>query len=59
MVDYELLRSNSWKLREPESDPEEEQEGQRPIAVDLVYNVHEDRNGKTVAFKLSLQLPLK
>jgi hypothetical protein len=58
MVDYEkVLRVNNWNLPDPES--EEEQEGQQPVVLDLVYNTYTERNGKTIAIKVSLQLPLK
>jgi hypothetical protein len=57
MVDYELLRTNNWKLQKPEQEPEEDQEEQ-PVVVDFVYNNHEERNGRTVAIKILLQLPL-
>lgn len=57
MVDYFPLRSNGRKLPEPV--PDEEQEGQQPVAVDVVYNYYEDGKSKTVAFKISFQLPLK
>ena len=56
MGDYLPLQSNH-KLPQPA--PEEDQEGQHPIVVDFVYNTYEDRNGKTFALKVSLQLPLK
>jgi hypothetical protein len=36
----------------------EEQEVQQPVVVNLVYNRHEERNGKTIAIKVSLRLPL-
>ena len=36
MVDYFPLRSNGWKLPEPELEPEENQEGQQPVVVDFV-----------------------
>jgi hypothetical protein len=58
MVNYNVLRANNWKLPVPEPEPEEDQEGQ-PVVVDFVYNTHEDRNGKTIALKISFQLPLK
>ena len=57
MVDYLPFRSTNNTLQEPE--PEEEQAGQQPVVVDFVYNTHEERNGKTIAIKVSLQLPLK
>jgi hypothetical protein len=56
-MDYHPLRSNGWKLPEPDPEPEEEQEGQEPLVVDLVYNAYEERNGKTIALKLSIRLP--
>jgi hypothetical protein len=59
MIDYNLLRSNNWKLPDTNPDPEEEHEGQQPIVADLVYNTHEAQNGKTIALKVSLQLPLQ
>jgi hypothetical protein len=55
MVNYFPLRSNGWKSPEPE--PEEEQEGQQPVAMEAVYNYHEDGKSKTIAIKLTLQLP--
>jgi hypothetical protein len=58
MVDYFPLRSNSYKLPDPDPEPEEEQAAQHPVVVDFVYNQHEAQNGKTIAIKVSLQLPL-
>jgi hypothetical protein len=55
MRDYLPLHTNH-KLQEPE---EEDQEGQQPVVVDVVFNAYEERNGKTIALKLSLRLPLK
>jgi hypothetical protein len=57
MVDYHPLRSNNWKLPEPDPEPEEEPEAQQPVVVDVVYNTYEERNGKTIAIKVSLRLP--
>jgi hypothetical protein len=57
MVDYFPLRSNNHTLPEPE--PEEEEAAPEPILVDCVYNIYEERNGKTIALKLSIQLPVK
>jgi len=59
MVDYEVIRANNSKMSEPEPEPDEDQEGQQPVVVDLVYNTYEERNSKTIALKISLQLPLK
>jgi hypothetical protein len=61
MVDYFPLRSNSHKFPEPDPEPEdEEQAGQHPVVVDFVYNAHEiEGKSKTVALKVSLQLPLQ
>ena len=56
-MDHYPLRSNNWKLPEPEPEPEEDHEGQ-PVVVDLVYNTYEERNGKTIALKVSIQLPI-
>jgi hypothetical protein len=58
MVDYFRI-SDNHNLPTPELEPDEEQEGQHPVVVDLVYNTHEAQNGKTIAIKLSLQLPLQ
>jgi hypothetical protein len=58
MVDYHLLRSNNWKLPNPEPEQEEAQEGQHPLVMDFLYNTHTDRSGKIIALKVSLQLPL-
>jgi hypothetical protein len=58
MVDYQTIHSNNWKLP-AEPDPEEDQEGQQPVVVEAVYNYHEDDESKTVALKVSLQLPLQ
>jgi hypothetical protein len=57
MVDYFPQQSNGWKLPEPEPEPEEEQAAPEPAVVDAVYNYHEDGKSKTIAIKLSLQLP--
>jgi hypothetical protein len=59
MVDYEVLRADNWKLQKPEPDPEEDQEGQQSVVVDVVYNTYEERNGKTIALKISFRLPMK
>jgi hypothetical protein len=58
MVDYYPLSCNH---KHPEPDPEsaEEQEGQAPVVVDVVWNAYEERNGKTIALKVTLRLPLK
>jgi hypothetical protein len=58
MVDYYPLRFNH-KQPEPNPKPGEEQEGQQPVVVDLVYNIYTERNGKTIALKVSFRLPLK
>jgi hypothetical protein len=59
MEDYnKVLRSNNWKQLAPDTDSEEEQEEQ-PIVVEAVYNYHEDGKSKTIAIKVSLQLPLQ
>jgi hypothetical protein len=57
MVDYLPLRPNNHKLTKPE--PVEEQDGQEPVVVDVLYNAYEERNGKTIALKVSLRLPLQ
>jgi hypothetical protein len=57
MVDYLPLRPNNHKLPKPE--PVEEQDGQEPVVVDVLYNAYEERNGKTIALKVSLRLPLQ
>ncbi len=57
MVDYFPLRSNGWKPPEPELEPEQEQAEQQPVVVDVIYNTYTERNGKTIAIKVSLQLP--
>jgi hypothetical protein len=59
MVDYQKLRDNDWKLLKQEPEPEEDQEGQHPVVVEAVYNYHEDGKSKTIAIKVSLQLPLQ
>ena len=59
MVDYFPLLSNGWNLPEPDSEPEEEQGAPEPVAVEAVYNYHEDGKSKTIAIKVSLQLPLQ
>jgi hypothetical protein len=59
MVDYNVLRANNWKLPEPEPELEEEQDVQQPVAVEAVYNYHEDGKSKTIALKVSLQLSLQ
>jgi hypothetical protein len=43
----------------PEVEPAEEQEEQQPVVVDFVFNTFEERNGKTIALKISFRLPLK
>jgi len=57
MVDYYPLRYNH-KEPEPDLEPVEEQEEQQPVVVDFVFNTYTERNGKTIALKISLQLPL-
>jgi hypothetical protein len=57
VVDYFPLRSNSHRL--PDTEHEEAQEAQQPVVVDFVFNTHEAQNGKTIAIKVSLQLPLQ
>jgi hypothetical protein len=59
MVDYQKLRANNWILHEPDPEPAEEPEEQQPFVVNLVYNRHEEQNGKTIAVTVSLQLPLQ
>jgi hypothetical protein len=56
MRDYLPLQSNH---NLPDLEPEEDQEEQQPVVVDFVYNTHEDGKGRTIALKLSLQLPVK
>jgi hypothetical protein len=55
MVDYFPLRSNNHNL--PDSEPEEEHATLEPIVTEAVYNYHEDGKSKTIALKVSLQLP--
>jgi hypothetical protein len=55
MVDYYPIRSNNRKLPNPE--PEDNQEAQQPVVVDLVYNEFEERNGTTIAIKVSFHVP--
>ena len=57
MVDYFPLRSNSHRLSDTEH--EEAQEAQQPVVVDVVYTTYEERNGKTIALKISFRLPMK
>jgi hypothetical protein len=57
MVDYYPLSYNH-KHPEPEVG-EEDQAVPEPIVVDIVYNAYEERNGKTIALKVSFRLPLK
>jgi hypothetical protein len=57
MVDSFPLRPNGWKLPEPE--PDEEQEEQQRIVAEAVYNYHEDGKSKTIALKVTLQVPLQ
>jgi hypothetical protein len=58
MVHYHPLRSNNWKLPEPELEPAEEQEEPHP-EVDIVWNVYSERGAaKSVALKISIRLPL-
>ncbi len=59
MVDYWPIRSNNHKHLGSEPEPEADQEGQEPVVVDVVYNTHEAQNGKTIAIKVSIQLPLQ
>jgi hypothetical protein len=58
MVDYFPLRYNT-KQPEPAAEEGEEEEVREPVVVDLVYNAYEERNGKTIALKVSLRLPMK
>jgi hypothetical protein len=55
MRDYLPLQSNH-KLPHPEP---EEQEGQQPVVAEVVYNYHEDGKSKTIALKVTLQVPLQ
>jgi hypothetical protein len=54
MVDYFPLRSNN-NLPDPE--PEEEHATPEPVVMEAVYNYHEAEKSRTVALKVSLQLP--
>ena len=56
MVDYFKLPANHNLLKPA---PEEDQAAPDPIVVDVVFNTHEERNGKTIALKISFRLPLK
>ena len=56
-MDYYPLRSTNHKL--PAPDPEEEPAELESVVVDVVYNTYEERNGKTIALKVSLRLPVK
>jgi hypothetical protein len=58
MVDYYPLRYNH-REPEPDPEPEEDKEEQQPVVVDLVFNSFEEEKGKTIALKVSLQLPLQ
>jgi hypothetical protein len=59
MVDYVPLRPNNWKLPAAEAALDEyEQAVPEPVVVDVVYNAHEERNGKTIAIKVSFRLPI-
>jgi hypothetical protein len=53
MADYIKLPTN-WN----QPDPVEEPAVPAPIVVDCVYNELVDGNGKTVALKVSIRLPL-
>ena len=55
MVDYFPHRSNNNYLPDPE--PEEEHVTPEPVVMEAVYNYHEDGKSKTIAIKVSLQLP--
>jgi hypothetical protein len=57
MVDHFPLRSNNNNLPDPE--PEEEHAIPEPVVIEAVYNYHEDGKSRTVALKVSLQLPLQ
>jgi hypothetical protein len=58
MADYQVLRSNSWKLPGPNPESEEEQEVLEPT-VNVVCNVHEERReSRTIAVTVSMYLPL-
>jgi hypothetical protein len=59
MVDYHLIRSTDHKQPAAESEQEEDQAAPEPVAVEAVYNYHEDGKSKTIAIKVSLQLPLQ
>ncbi len=59
MVDYFPLRSTNHK--QPAATPEQDDENQavpEPVVVDVVYNQHEESNGKTIALTVSLCLPI-
>jgi hypothetical protein len=56
MVDYFPI-SNTHKLPEPDLGLEEEQGAPEPVIAEAVYNYHEDAKSKTIAIKLTLQLP--
>jgi hypothetical protein len=59
VVDYQALRSNNWKLPEPDPEPEEDQEGQQP-QVDIVWNVYTEKGeAKSLALRISLRLPMQ
>jgi hypothetical protein len=58
MVDDHPIRTHNWKLPEPE--PEVDDEAVLEPTVDVVVNVYrEKRDGKTVALKISIRLPVK
>ena len=60
MVDYFPVSQNrKFPKPDPEPEAEEEEEVREPVVVDLVYNAYEERNGKTIALKISFRLPLK
>ena len=56
MVDYFKLPANH---NLPEPAPDEERAAQKPVVVDVVYNELQERNAKTIAIKVSFQLPLQ
>jgi hypothetical protein len=59
MVDYVPLRSNNWKLPEPEPEPDEEPAALAPVIDVVINSYHEKGDAKSFALKLSIRLPLQ
>jgi hypothetical protein len=57
-MNYYPLRSNGWKLPDPQPEPEEEPAAPQP-EVAIVWNVYKEKgDAKSMALKISLRLPL-